>query len=116
LLLRALGPVPYAIGTLGAVALGVWVSERASQALGEKDPQRVVIDEVAGSLIAMGLCRGRGLRAELLALLLFRVFDIAKPSIIDKAQHLKPAGVGIMADDVLAGLAGGALARLLSIR
>lgn len=114
LLLRSLGPGPYAVTTLATIVLGVWASERAAQALGQKDPQQVVIDEVAGTLISMGLCRGRGLRGELLALLLFRVLDVLKPGLIDKVQHLKPPGVGIMADDVLAGLAGGVIARLLS--
>ena len=114
--LRALGPTAYVLGTLTTLGVGVWASQRTAEALGEKDPQSVVIDEVLGTLIAMGLCRGRSLRAELLALVLFRVFDITKPGIIDKAQHLKPDGVGIMADDVLAGLIAGLLSRLVSAR
>ncbi len=114
--LKWLGPAPYLLGTLVAVGAGVWASERTAAALGEKDPQRVVIDEVAGTLIAMGLCRGHGLGAELLSLVAFRIFDVLKPGIIDKAQRLEPKGVGIMADDVLAGLAAGLLTRLLTSR
>ncbi|HEY6722690.1 MAG TPA: phosphatidylglycerophosphatase A [Polyangiaceae bacterium] len=112
--LKALGPYAYFVGAVAAVAAGVWASQRTADALGEKDPQRVVIDEVAGTLIAMGLCQGRSLKAQLLALALFRVLDIVKPGVIDKAQHLKPPGVGIMADDVLAGIVAGVLARLIS--
>jgi len=96
--------------------VGIWASERTAEALQQEDPQSVVIDEVAGTLIAMGLCRGRGIRAELLALLLFRVFDVLKPGIIDKVQHAKPPGFGIMIDDVLAGVLGGALARAVTVR
>ena len=112
--LKALGPHVYFVATVATVAAGVWASQRTADALGEKDPQRVVIDEVAGTLIAMGLCQGRSLKARLLALALFRVLDVAKPGVIDKVQHLKPAGVGIMADDVLAGIVAGVLARLIA--
>jgi phosphatidylglycerophosphatase A len=67
---------------------------------------------VAGTLIAMGLARRAGLLGELSALALFRVFDIVKPGPIDTAQRLRPAGLGIMADDVLAGLSAGFAVRL----
>lgn len=112
--LKALGPHAYLLGTLAAVGVGVWASQRSSVALGEKDPQSVVIDEVAGTLIALGLCRGRGLSAGILAFVLFRVFDVVKPGVINTVQYAKPAGLGIMADDVLAGLLAGVLARLIA--
>jgi phosphatidylglycerophosphatase A len=113
LLLRSLGPVPYWTGTALITLLGVWAAERVAQQSGEKDPQRVVIDEVAGTLIAMGLVNGRSLAVRLAALLLFRAFDVVKPGPIDSVQRLEPAGLGIMADDVLAGLAAGLMARWL---
>jgi phosphatidylglycerophosphatase A len=113
LALRALGPLPYWTATALVTALGVWASQRACERSGEKDPQWVVIDEVAGTLIAMGLVRRRSLAVRLAALLLFRAFDVVKPGPIDRVQHLKPEGVGVMADDVLAGLAAGLMARWL---
>lgn len=116
LTLKCLGPGPYLLGTLAIIAVGYWASERTASLLDQEDPQEVVIDEVAGTLLAMGLCRGRGVRTELLSLVVFRVLDIVKPGVIDRVQHLKPAGLGIMADDVLAGLAAGALTRLLTGR
>ncbi len=111
--LRALGPVPYWTGTALVTVIGIWASERVARHSGEKDPQRVVIDEVAGTLIAMGLVNRRSLAVRLAALLLFRAFDIVKPGPIDRVQRLEPAGLGIMADDVLAGLAAGLMARWL---
>ncbi|HVJ16289.1 MAG TPA: phosphatidylglycerophosphatase A [Polyangiaceae bacterium] len=113
LLLRSLGPVPYWTGTALIAVLGVWASERVCKSSGEKDPQWVVIDEVAGTLIAMGLVRRRSLAVRLAALLIFRALDIAKPGPVDRAQHLKPEGLGVMADDLLAGLAAGLMARWL---
>ncbi len=89
---------------------GFWVSERCSVLLQEKDPQRVVLDEVAGVLIALGFVLSSSFPILLLAWGLFRLFDITKPGLIDKVQHLKPNGVGIMADDLLAGLVAGLLA------
>ncbi len=111
--LRALGPVPYWTGVAVVSALGIWASQRVSRLSGEKDPQWVVIDEVAGTLIAMGLVSRRSLAVRLAAMLVFRVLDITKPGPIDKAQYLKPAGLGIMADDLLAGVAAGVMTRWL---
>jgi phosphatidylglycerophosphatase A len=96
--------------TLAVTLVGFWASQRCSVVLGEKDPQSVVIDEVAGVLIAMGFVAQAALPLLTLAWLLFRLFDITKPSLIDRAQYLKPNGVGIMADDLLAGLLAGLIA------
>ncbi len=60
----------------------------------------------------MGLAGG-GVGTALAALALFRAFDIAKPGVIDDVQHVEPEGMGIMLDDVLAGVSAGALARML---
>jgi len=104
-------PWPAHLAAIVAISgLGVWAAQRYAEATGEEDPQKVVIDEVAGTLIAMGMVSSLSLASQAAAFVLFRVFDITKPSLIDKVQSLKPAGVGIMADDVLAGLAAGALA------
>jgi len=81
--------------------LGAGASTRA-EALWGKDPARVVIDEVAGMLIAL-IGRPRGVKEILAAFILFRVFDILKPAPVKNLEAL-PAGLGIMADDVAAGL------------
>lgn len=112
--LRRLGSLPYFGAVVALTAVGVWASQQAAERLGDDDPGSVVIDEVVGALIALGLSRGSS--AKLLALALFRVFDILKPGIINRAQDARPPGVGIMADDLLAGLAAGAIGRLLSHR
>jgi phosphatidylglycerophosphatase A len=69
---------------------------------GSKDPGFVVVDEVAGQLFALILMRPDWQHA-LLALLLFRLFDIFKPWPIRRLEAL-PDGTGIMLDDVAAGL------------
>jgi phosphatidylglycerophosphatase A len=89
-------------------ALGVWAAGRVASYVQKKDPQIVVIDEVAGQLIAyLGLAIPATFVANwqylLAGFILFRVFDIWKPFPIRRAESL-PGGLGIMADDWLAGV------------
>ncbi len=89
----------------GTVAAGRYASE-----LGRPDPGRIVVDEVCGQLIAVAFLPGAWVPVGI-AFALFRFFDIIKPWPIRKLERL-PGGWGIMADDVAAGLAAAALARL----
>lgn len=110
LALAMLGPLPHAAAIVALSVVGTWASNEVARAEGIEDPQKVVIDEVCGTLIAMGMVSQAGWGIRLLALVLFRVLDITKPGPIDTVQRLEPPGVGIMADDLLAGLAAGAMA------
>jgi len=111
LLLRL--PLAYHAGVIAAItAVGTWAAQRISDALGEEDPQRVVVDEVAGVLIAMACVRTAAPLAAVAAFVLFRFFDITKLGPIRVAESARPAGLGIMADDLVAGVFAGVLARL----
>ena len=83
-------------------AIGIWAAGREEARVGTKDPREIVIDEVAGMLIA---CYGhpRTLPWVLGLFVAFRVFDVLKPFGIDKLQAL-PGGFGVVADDLLAGI------------
>ena len=85
------------------IVFGVWCSGRAAQILREHDPRTVVIDEIVAVPIALfGLePHGSNLWLVVLAFVLFRVFDVWKPTPIRQVQRW-PGGVGIVADDVLA--------------
>jgi phosphatidylglycerophosphatase A len=85
-----------------ALALGIPAATVVARESGRKDPQIVVIDEVAGQAITLLFSPG-DLRHGLIALLLFRLFDITKPFPIRRLEHL-PEGWGIVLDDVAAGL------------
>jgi phosphatidylglycerophosphatase A len=111
-LLTQASPLGHAVAAAVISLLGIPLSQRASLAVGDEDPKEVVIDEVAGTLIAMGLVRDQGLWAALCALGLFRLLDITKPYPISRLEQLRPAGLGIMADDLLAGLVAGLLVRM----
>lgn len=81
---------------------GILASDAIGRATGIEDPPFVVIDEVAGQLIAF-LFVPVGVGTLLLGTLFFRLFDIWKPFPIRKLEALGK-GVGVMADDVLAGV------------
>jgi len=100
-----------AVGLLTLV--GVWASDCAVKVLGTDDPQQVVVDEVAGTLIAMTFVRGHSAWALVAAFVAFRLLDIFKPGPIDTVQRMRPEGLAIMADDILAGLGAGVLAMLV---
>lgn len=99
----------YWVLTALLTAVGVWAAEVRADELGAEDPSSVVIDEVVGVLLALGTVRFEPWPYWAVAFVLFRLLDITKPWIIDRAQNLTPNGLGIMADDVLAGLGAGAL-------
>jgi phosphatidylglycerophosphatase A len=84
---------------------GIWAASRAERAVRKKDPSVVVIDEVAGQMIALlsGPFWLHTWWSVISAFLLFRLFDIWKPYPIRRLERLE-AGLGIMADDVLAGV------------
>jgi phosphatidylglycerophosphatase A len=104
-------PVHVALAVLLS-GVGIWAAQRYAVASGETDPQRVVIDEVAGTVIAMGLVRAAPWAVQCAALVAFRVLDIWKPGPIRRLEHVQPLGAGIMLDDLLAGLLAGAVVRL----
>jgi len=88
----------------GVTFAGVWAATRAEQITARKDPGIVVADEVAGQLIAfLFVPSGAGWWAILAGFVFFRLFDIWKPYPIRRLEKLR-SGLGVMADDVLAGI------------
>lgn len=112
----ALTPALGAAALLATVA-GLATAGIAARRLGRGDPAQVVIDEVAGVLLAVTCIPASVLVREPvlavgLAVALFRVFDIAKPWPVASCERL-PGAFGIMADDLVAGLLAGLLAACL---
>lgn len=73
---------------------------------GEHDDKSIVIDEVVGMWIALALSSGTPLQIAL-SFLFFRLFDIWKPSLIGKIDAHVKGGLGVMGDDILAGIIAG---------
>ena len=84
---------------------GVWAASIVERSSGREDPSIVVIDEVAGQWITLAGVASFSWKGWLAAFLLFRLFDILKPPPIRKLEKMH-GGLGIMADDILAGVYG----------
>jgi phosphatidylglycerophosphatase A len=111
-------PISLAIGTaiaaVAATLIGIPAATIVARESGREDPGHVVIDEVAGQLIALIAIPADWQHAAI-SLLLFRLFDILKPPPIRQLERL-PTGTGIMLDDVAAGLFALAVAQLIHLR
>jgi len=108
LLLRAHGPAVIA-GTAALLTLvGIWAAERVARRLGGKDPQIICIDETAGVFVTWIAARPT-LFGLLAGVVLFRLFDQTKPWPARLAERRLPGGLGIVLDDVAAGLWGAAV-------
>jgi phosphatidylglycerophosphatase A len=122
-LLAWIGMVPY-LGTVVAVtAVGTAAAGPAERALGRKDDGRIVIDEVAGQLLTLAplvplreslqvahwLHFSPFLWLAVTGFVAFRVLDVWKPGPVRWAQERFPGGLGVMADDLVAGVIGAVL-------
>ncbi|MEX0900622.1 MAG: phosphatidylglycerophosphatase A [Gammaproteobacteria bacterium] len=103
----------YAQGVVCAVAavFGVWLCDRAVAALGVDDHPAIVWDEFAGVWLALWLA-GPAWIAVGLAVVMFRVLDIAKPGPVGWAERRWKGGLGVMADDLVAGTLAGVFAAI----
>lgn len=90
------------VAAAAVTLIGIPSATRVARASGGKDPQFVVIDEVAGQLVAL-IAVPLGWKTFLAGLILFRIFDILKPFPIRRLEHL-PEGTGIVVDDLGAGV------------
>jgi phosphatidylglycerophosphatase A len=108
------GVVVYSALTLAVIIAGVWICDQAAKKLGEHDFGGIVWDEIAGYLITMALVP-MSWQTMLAGFVLFRWLDIVKPWPIKWADRRVQGGLGIMLDDVLAGVIAGLLL-LLSIQ
>ena len=111
LLCGLLPPAWQAFAVVLFIMGAIWIAQEAEILFGKKDPGAIVIDEMAGYLVA--LC---GLPVTLPCLvagfLLFRFFDIVKPFPIRYFERQFSGGAGVVLDDIFAGLYAGLVLRL----
>ena len=108
--------------TLAITVIGIFEINKYEKLTGVHDQQEIVIDEAAGMWLALMIAISTAETmtypyAEVLAIILsfaaFRLFDIWKPSTIGWIDRELKGGLGVMLDDILAGIAGGLLAVLI---
>ena len=97
-----LGPVGYMIATLLFAGFAIWVAQAYEKQAVSHDASEIVIDEVAGGVIAFTWLNTW--QAFLTAFLIFRLLDALKPPPIGWADKKIKGGVGVVADDLIAGI------------
>ena len=100
------GALAVALAAAVVFFVGWWASEAlARRGDGDHDPGYIVIDEVAGQLVVLAVVPPDALLYAI-GFVLFRLFDILKPAFIGWADRTVKGGLGVMLDDLLAGLCG----------
>ena len=105
-LLLSQTPTGLVVSILAVTFAGIWAGSRTEELAGRKDPGKIVVDEVAGQLIALlplVFFAQWSIAAVIISFVLFRFFDIVKPYPANRFQELK-GGLGIMCDDLVAGV------------
>ncbi len=103
LLLAGLPLWGYLVVTAIVCTAGIWICDRAARDFGVHDHPAIVWDEIAGFLVTM-IAAPAGLIWIAAGFLLFRFFDIVKPWPIGLLDRRVQGGLGIMLDDLLAGV------------
>jgi len=101
LLVRSAGTAGVLLGATVVTAVGIWSSQRTARSLGQKDPQIICIDEVAGVLFTLAAAP-MSIAGTVAGFVLFRIFDQLKPWPARAAERSLPGGWGIVLDDVFA--------------
>ena len=104
LLVQRVSPLVIVVSILVITFAGFWAASRTEELSGRKDPGKVVVDEVAGQMIALLPLTffATTALAVIVSFILFRLFDIVKPYPAGRLEGLK-GGFGIMCDDLVAG-------------
>ncbi len=107
-------PLGWQLGLLAALTvMGVWAGGVCAHHFETEDPGQVVIDEVVGQLVTL-YATHVGIMGAALGFFIFRVLDVIKPWPARQFERL-PGGVGITADDVMAGVYGNLLLRVVRL-
>jgi len=94
-------------------AVGVWSANAAERHFGGVDPAPVILDEVVGMLITLAFLPVH-ITGAVVGFLLFRLFDVVKPWPANRLEAVR-GGLGVMADDAMAGVYGNVAMRLLVV-
>jgi phosphatidylglycerophosphatase A len=103
----------YVASVLAIAILACWAAGEAERIFQEQDSHRIVIDEAVGFCVTMTALPATWTYL-IAGFCLFRVFDILKPPPIRFVERTVPGGLGVVLDDVLAGIYAGITLRLLA--
>lgn len=125
-ILLTLGAQTLFMATILVTLVAIGAIDRYERESGTHDNSRIVIDELAGMWLALAIAPGVAvapaevmqwengfLIQALLSFVLFRIYDIKKPSVIGRIDREAKGGIGVMGDDLIAGFAAGITAAIL---
>jgi phosphatidylglycerophosphatase A len=113
--LNAATPLVIIVAILFVTLAGTWAATRTEKLSDRKDPGKIVVDEVAGQLIALfplTLFTRWSTLTVIISFILFRFFDIVKPYPANRLQELN-GGAGVMFDDLVAGVYGAVIVSIV---
>ncbi|MBI9084530.1 MAG: phosphatidylglycerophosphatase A [Desulfobacterales bacterium] len=102
-LLSKIGPVPALVATAIFIGASVWIAHRAEAVLDRHDPGCIVIDEIVGMAVTL-IWLPFTARTAVAGFVLFRLLDILKPPPVRTLDRKLPGGLGVVMDDVAAGM------------
>ncbi len=105
-------PPVYGVYVLAVILGAIYIADQAEQILGQKDPGCIVIDEVAGYIVAMSIVPVQ-ISTLVAGFFIFRFFDIVKYGPVRYFEKTFPGGAGVVLDDVMAGILTAATLRIL---
>ena len=100
------------VGAVGLFVVAIWIAQLAETITKQKDPGKIVIDEIAGMVVTL-IGIPFHLTSVLIGFFIFRALDIIKPFPIRSLEHRVAGGAGVVIDDVAAGIYGNLLVRVV---
>jgi phosphatidylglycerophosphatase A len=110
--LAGMSTAPAMLWTLLFIFFAVWIADAAEKILEQNDPGCIVIDEIAGMVVALVGLPFNPITV-VIGFIIFRILDIFKPFPIRDLDKRIPGGLGVVADDVAAGIITNLLLRII---
>ena len=110
--LAGMSAAPAMVGTLLFIFFAVWIADAAEKILEQNDPGCIVIDEIAGMMVTLIGLPFNPITV-LIGFIIFRILDILKPFPIRNLDKRIPGGLGVVADDVAAGIIANLMLRII---
>jgi phosphatidylglycerophosphatase A len=111
--LAGMSAAPAMLWTLLFIFFAVWIADAAEKILEQNDPGCIVIDEIAGMVVALVGLPFNPITV-VIGFIIFRILDIFKPFPIRDLDKRIPGGLGVVADDVAAGIFTNLLLRVIT--
>lgn len=102
-LLSTIGPAPALAAMVIFIGTSVWIAHRAEAVLDRHDPGCIVIDEIAGMALTL-IWLPFTVRTAVAGFIVFRLLDVLKPPPVRTLDRTLPGGLGVVMDDVAAGI------------